>query len=175
MTATQVRQCCSLLLGYLVLLQFDNDVDSCCSSVSVVSLRSSCALPSLQNPEASFLTHHRSYRSPSRKLLRFKMHQCVQRHTGKSCLSFACLSCWRPLFDGHVGHSLGAGVASLAAPWAALQWPGADIRCVTFGNPKPGNQAYSDVSHNLFPPVSCHGLTVLTTQAVFCLLASYLH
>ncbi len=88
---------------------------------------------------------------------------------------FACLSCWRPWFDGHVGHSLGAGVASLAAPWAALQWPGADIRCVTFGNPKPGNQAYSDVSHNLFPPVSCHGLTVLTTQAVFCLLASYLH
>ncbi len=44
------------------------------------------------------------------------------------------------------GHSLGAGVASLAAPWAALQWPGADIRCVTIGNPKPGNQAYSEVS-----------------------------
>ena len=44
------------------------------------------------------------------------------------------------------GHSLGAGVASLAATWAALQWPGADIRCVTFGNPKPGNQAYADVS-----------------------------
>nr|QOL01215.1 putative extracellular protein TR9_023 [Trebouxia lynnae] len=43
------------------------------------------------------------------------------------------------------GHSLGAGVASLAAPWAALQWPGADIRCVTIGNPKPGNQAYSEV------------------------------
>ena len=31
----------------------------------------------------------------------------------------------------------------MAAPWAALQWPGADIRCVTFGNPKPGNAAYS--------------------------------
>lgn len=47
------------------------------------------------------------------------------------------------------GHSLGAGVASLAAPWAALQWPGADIRCVTFGNPKPGNQAYSDAFRDL--------------------------
>ena len=43
------------------------------------------------------------------------------------------------------GHSLGAGVASLAAPWAALQWPGADVRCVTFGNPKPGNAAYARV------------------------------
>ena len=43
------------------------------------------------------------------------------------------------------GHSLGAGVASLAAPWAALQWPSADVRCVTFGNPKPGNAAFARV------------------------------
>lgn len=47
----------------------------------------------------------------------------------------------------HAGHSLGAGVASLAATWVALQWPAADIRCVTFGNPKPGNQVYSEVSY----------------------------
>ena len=52
-----------------------------------------------------------------------------------------------------IGHSLGAGVASLAAPWAALQWPGADIRCVTFGNPKPGNQAYSDVGCHFPSPL----------------------
>jgi len=65
-------------------------------------------------------------------------------------------------------------VASLAAPWAALQWPGADIRCVTFGNPKPGNQAYSDVSRHLVSPLLPLGFTALTTQAVSCLLASYL-
>ncbi|KAL3157193.1 hypothetical protein ABBQ38_001432 [Trebouxia sp. C0009 RCD-2024] len=47
------------------------------------------------------------------------------------------------------GHSLGAGVASLAAPWAALQWPSADIRCVTFGNPKPGNAAYAQAFRDL--------------------------
>ncbi len=65
--------------------------------------------------------------------------------------------------DSHAGHSLGAGVASLAAPWAALQWPGADIRCVTFGNPKPGNQAYSDVSSHLPSPL---------LLLVFCALAT---
>ena len=77
---------------------------------------------------------------------------CAELHL-QVCPYFACLSCFGRLLDGHVGHSLGAGVASLAAPWAALQWPGADIRCVTFGNPKPGNQAYSDVSCHLPSPL----------------------
>ena len=31
------------------------------------------------------------------------------------------------------GHSLGAGVATVGAPWFALQWPDADIVSVTFG------------------------------------------
>ncbi len=92
------------------------------------------------------------------------------------------MSCWRPLFDGHAGHSLGAGVASLAAPWAALQWPGADIRCVTFGNPKPGNQAYSDVSCHLLSPLlplpSPFELSLACwlhtfNESLICLLAEY--
>ena len=44
------------------------------------------------------------------------------------------------------GHSLGAAVATLLAPWAALQWPSADVRCVTFGSPRVGNQAFTNVS-----------------------------
>ena len=33
------------------------------------------------------------------------------------------------------GHSLGAGLASVGGPWFALQWPGADVNIVTFGEP----------------------------------------
>ncbi len=43
------------------------------------------------------------------------------------------------------GHSLGGGLASLCGVWAALQWPGADVRVVTLGSPKVGNQAWVDV------------------------------
>ena len=38
------------------------------------------------------------------------------------------------------GHSLGAGVASICAVWAALQFPTADVRLITFGSPKVGNR-----------------------------------
>ena len=31
------------------------------------------------------------------------------------------------------GHSLGAGLAAVGAPYFALQWPGADVTCTTFG------------------------------------------
>ena len=40
------------------------------------------------------------------------------------------------------GHSLGGAVATLAATWAALQWPRADVRAVTFGSPKVGNRKF---------------------------------
>ncbi len=43
------------------------------------------------------------------------------------------------------GHSLGAGVASIAGVWAALQWPAADIQVVTFGSPMPGNAMFAEV------------------------------
>jgi len=43
------------------------------------------------------------------------------------------------------GHSLGGGLASLCGVWAALQWPGADVRVVTLGSPMVGNQAWVDV------------------------------
>ena len=41
------------------------------------------------------------------------------------------------------GHSLGAGVASLAAVWASMTWPTADVRLVTFGSPKVGNSDWA--------------------------------
>lgn len=28
------------------------------------------------------------------------------------------------------------------ATWAALQWPGADVRCITFGSPRVGNRKF---------------------------------
>ena len=33
-------------------------------------------------------------------------------------------------------------VAHLAGIWAALQFPDADVRCITFGSPRVGNAAY---------------------------------
>ena len=30
-----------------------------------------------------------------------------------------------------VGHSLGGGLATICGPWAAEQWPGADVRCIS--------------------------------------------
>ena len=31
------------------------------------------------------------------------------------------------------GHSLGGAVAAISASWFALQYPGADVTCITFG------------------------------------------
>ena len=41
------------------------------------------------------------------------------------------------------GHSLGAGVASICAVWASLTYPTADVRLVTFGSPKVGNDDWA--------------------------------
>jgi predicted lipase len=41
-----------------------------------------------------------------------------------------------------IGHSLGGAVAQLAALWATLQFPRADVRAVTFGSPRVGNAAF---------------------------------
>ena len=62
------------------------------------------------------------------------------------------------------GHSRGAAVATLLAPWAALQWPSADVRCVTFGSPRVGNQAFVNVSSESCCTMTsqqagnCHGI-----------------
>ena len=42
-----------------------------------------------------------------------------------------------------LGHSLGGGVATLCGVWAALMWPAADVRVVTFGSPKVGNSDFA--------------------------------
>jgi hypothetical protein len=40
------------------------------------------------------------------------------------------------------GHSLGAALATLCALWCRLQWPDANITCVTLGSPRVGNEAF---------------------------------
>ena len=35
------------------------------------------------------------------------------------------------------------------ATWAALQYPMADIRCITFGSPRVGNKAFKRAFHTL--------------------------
>ncbi|KAL3150417.1 hypothetical protein ABBQ32_000254 [Trebouxia sp. C0010 RCD-2024] len=47
------------------------------------------------------------------------------------------------------GHSLGAAVATLIGPWAALQWPAADVRVSTFGSPAVGNEAFTQAYRSL--------------------------
>ena len=36
------------------------------------------------------------------------------------------------------GHSLGGALATLCAPWCAIEYPKADVRCITFGSPRVG-------------------------------------
>ena len=40
------------------------------------------------------------------------------------------------------GHSLGGALATIAAFWAGLTYPSADIRCITFGSPLVGNEDF---------------------------------
>ncbi len=40
------------------------------------------------------------------------------------------------------GHSLGGGLATIGSAWAALAYPDADIRCITFGSPRVGNRKF---------------------------------
>lgn len=41
-----------------------------------------------------------------------------------------------------VGFSAGGSVATLTATWAAVQWPTADVRCISFGAPAVGNASF---------------------------------
>ncbi len=43
-----------------------------------------------------------------------------------------------------VGYCVGGSVASLAAVFAALQCPTADVRCITFGSQLVGNAAFAE-------------------------------
>jgi hypothetical protein len=47
-----------------------------------------------------------------------------------------------PLSIEVCGHSLGGALATLCASWCRLQWPEADITCVTLGSPRVGNAAF---------------------------------
>lgn len=42
------------------------------------------------------------------------------------------------------GYCIGGSLATLAAPWAALHWPSADVRCITVGSPKLGNKEFAE-------------------------------
>ena len=41
-----------------------------------------------------------------------------------------------------IGFCIGGSVATLAATWAAVQWPTADVRCISFGAPAVGNASF---------------------------------
>ncbi|KAK9918417.1 hypothetical protein WJX75_004012 [Coccomyxa subellipsoidea] len=43
------------------------------------------------------------------------------------------------------GYCVGGGLAGVAAPWAAITWPGADVRCITFGSAVVANQDFAHV------------------------------
>lgn len=40
-------------------------------------------------------------------------------------------------------------ICDSGATWAALQYPMADIRCITFGSPRVGNKAFKRAFHTL--------------------------
>lgn len=42
-----------------------------------------------------------------------------------------------------LGHAIGGGLATLAAAWAALTVPTADVRCISFGAPRVGNSNFA--------------------------------
>lgn len=43
------------------------------------------------------------------------------------------------------GFGYGGALSTVLAPWVALQFPTADVRCVTFGAPRVGNGAFASV------------------------------
>lgn len=43
------------------------------------------------------------------------------------------------------GFCMGGALATLSVPWIALRFPTADIRCITFGAPRVGNDAFQTV------------------------------
>ncbi|KAK9842880.1 hypothetical protein WJX74_003838 [Apatococcus lobatus] len=47
------------------------------------------------------------------------------------------------------GHSLGGALATLGATWAAIEYPSADVRCITFGSPRVGNNKFKRAFHTL--------------------------
>ncbi|KAK9818390.1 hypothetical protein WJX72_011847 [[Myrmecia] bisecta] len=47
------------------------------------------------------------------------------------------------------GHSLGGALATLGAAWAAIEYPRADVRCITFGSPRVGNNKFKHAFHKL--------------------------
>ncbi|BDA47140.1 probable mono- and diacylglycerol lipase at C-terminar half [Coccomyxa sp. Obi] len=43
------------------------------------------------------------------------------------------------------GYCVGGSIAGVAAPWAAMTWPDADVRCITFGSLPVGNRPFAHV------------------------------
>ena len=52
-----------------------------------------------------------------------------------------------------VGHCGGGAAATVTALWMALQCPTADVRCITFGSPKVGNAAFTEVFRQAFQDI----------------------
>ncbi|CAK0771966.1 hypothetical protein CVIRNUC_003915 [Coccomyxa viridis] len=47
------------------------------------------------------------------------------------------------------GHSLGGALATLGAAWSAIEYPDADVRCITFGSPRVANRKFKKAFHGL--------------------------
>ena len=41
------------------------------------------------------------------------------------------------------GYSIGGGLCTIGAYWAAIKFPTADVRCVTFGSPRVGSKQFA--------------------------------
>jgi hypothetical protein len=81
------------------------------------------------------------------------------------------------------GWCMGGSLATIAAPWAALQCPTADVRCITFGAPLSGNAAFVEVFRCAMD-LGFHLLRVLeqyawfkvgTREVLFCFCSRHSH
>lgn len=63
-----------------------------------------------------------------------------------------------------VGFCIGGSIATLTAPWVAVQWPTADVRCISFGSSAVGNAAFTTA----FKYVSCYFALLLIMESCHC-------
>ena len=68
------------------------------------------------------------------------MHMCL---AGVEIALGVCAGGQNPRRIVCVGFCAAGSVATLAAAWAAVQWPTADVRCISFGAPAVGNTHFT--------------------------------
>ena len=75
------------------------------------------------------------------------VHTVLAQHAHISCrggeLFVVCAGDEQPRRIVCVGFCAAGSVSTLAAAWAAVQWPTADVRCISFGAPAVGNAPFA--------------------------------